>query len=274
MKAIFYLFSILLLSTTAVLGQTIEPKEPRKPGTLYLSWGYNRDTYSKSTLHLYNHSSDNYDFKMIDATAHDKSDFDNIGPMDELTIPQYNMHIGYLFNDKRNLGVELSWDHLKYVVTDNQVVHLTGQIRGREIDKDTLVDPDFVHIQHTNGNNYLMLNILKKTSLFSNKHTELSWQNKFGAGPLYSFTISTVLGSHDPGHFKIQGYVLGLNTGLRYDIYKYFFVETIVQGAYARYFGTELGADRKGRLDHHFYSAFIAVQFGFNLPMAVFKSNK
>jgi hypothetical protein len=239
-------------------------------GTFYLSWGYNREVYSESTLHLYNHTSDNYDFTMYHAKAHDKSNFESIGPIDKLTIPQYNLHIGYLFNDKRNLGIELSWDHLKYVVTDDQVLHLTGQIYGRPIDLDTLVTHDFVHIQHTNGNNYLMLNVLKKTSLYKNAFSELSWQNKVGAGVLYSYTISTVLNSYDPGHFKPQGYVIGLNTGIRYDLFKYFFLETTFQGAFAHYLSTEIGADRQGRLEHHFFSGAAALQFGFNLPTQVF----
>lgn len=266
---------LVVFATCSVITSTLQAQTPatpaKNPGTLYLSWGYNREVYSKSTLHLSNHTTDNYDFTMVDAKAHDKSDFDNIGPINELTIPQYNLHIGYLFNDKRNLGVELSWDHLKYVVTDNQVMRLTGDIRGQHIDKDTLVTPDFIHIQHTNGNNYLMANVLKKTSLYKRPNQELSWQNKFGAGILYSYTISTVLGSHDPGHFKAQGYVLGLNTGLRYDFYKYFFVETIAQGAFANYRSTELGQDHQGLLTHHFYSAAISLHLGFNLPMSVFK---
>jgi hypothetical protein len=245
--------------------------QDKKQGVLYLTWGYNREAYTKSTLHLYNHSSDDYDFKMIKAKAHDKNNFEHIGPIDELTIPQYNLHIGYLFNDKRSLGVELSWDHLKYVVTDNQIVRVTGTIRGREIDKDTLVDPKFVHIQHTNGNNYLMANILKKSVLAQNKTFELSWLNKVGAGVLYSFTISTVLDNYDGGHFKPQGYVLGINTGLRLDIYKYFFLQSMAQGAFAHYLSTELGADHMGRLQHHFMSGAFALEFGFNLPMSTFK---
>ncbi len=240
--------------------------QDKKPGAFYLTWGYNREAYSKSTLHLYNHTTDNYDFKMMNAKAHDKNNFEHIGPLSELTIPQYNLHIGYLFNDKRNLGVELSWDHLKYVVTDNQVMRVQGDIRGRSIDKDTLVDPDFVHIQHTNGNNYLMLNIVKKTPLWHHQNMELSWQNKVGAGVLYSYTISTVLGNHDDGHFKPQGFVLGLNTSLRYDMCRYFFLEATTQGAYADYRSTELGADHQGRLEHHFYSIAFALQFGFTIP--------
>jgi hypothetical protein len=256
-------FAFLLLNANSYA-------QNKNSGTLYFTWGYNREAYSKSTLHLSNHTSDNYDFTMVKAKAHDKNNFEHIGPLDELTIPQYNLHIGYMFNDKNNLGVELSWDHLKYVVTDNQVVHINGNIRGRELDLDTLVDPNFVHIQHTNGNNYLMANIVKKHPLYTGKKTELSIHNKFGAGVLYSYTISTIMGSYDPGHFKIQGYVLGANTSLRYDIAKYFFLETTAQLAFAHYLSTELGADHEGRLSHHFFSGAIALQFGFNVPMAVF----
>jgi hypothetical protein len=264
-----------LIPFCLILFFALETKaQNRQTGTFYLSWGYNREAYSKSTLHLYNHQTDDYDFKMIDAKAHDKNNFEHIGPLDELTIPQYNLHIGYLFNDKRNLGVELSWDHLKYVVTDNQVMRVQGEIRGRYIDKDTLVDPNFVHIQHTNGNNYLMANIVKKSSLWKHRNMELSWHNKVGFGPLYSYTISTVLGNYDNGHFKIQGYVVGLNTALRFDVCKYFFLEACAQGAFANYLSTELGADRKGRLEHHFYSAALALQFGFNVPMELFNKTR
>lgn len=270
-KPIF--ITIGLFALLQLISFSIQAQE-KKQGTLYLSWGYNREAYSKSTIHLYNTQSDNYDFKMIDAKAHDKNNFEHIGPLDELTIPQYNLHIGYLFNNKRNLGVELSWDHLKYVVTDNQVMRLTGQIRGRNIDMDTLVDPEFIHIQHTNGNNYLMANIVKKTPLWKHKNMELSWQNKVGAGVLYSYTISTILGNHDDGHFKPQGYVLGLNTSLRYDVCKYFFLEGTTQGAFAHYLSTELGADHKGRLTHHFYSVMFALQFGFNIPIGSTQTSK
>lgn len=237
-----------------------------KRGFLYLSWGYNRDIYSKSTIRFQNHSSDNYDFTFLDAKAHDKPDFDNIGPIEGLTIPQYNLHLGYLLN-KNNIGVELSWDHLKYVVTDFQIMRVTGQIRGRQIDKDTLVTPDFVHLQHTNGNNYLMLNLVKKHSLIKQKNCELSLFSKAGIGILYTFTISSILGSNDPGHFKNQGYVAGITVGPRFDFCKYFFLQANMQGAFANYTSTEIGADRKGKVTHHFFSGYMALEFGFNLPL-------
>lgn len=237
----------------------------QQKGTLYLSWGYNREAYSRSTLHLKNTVTDNYDFKVHKVYAHDKSNFEAIGPISALTIPQYNLHIGYWFKNKPNTGLELSWDHLKYVVSDNQFVRVTGNIRGRYINKDTLVDPNFMHVQHTNGNNYLMFNYMKRLPLWRNKTFELFWQNKLGAGVLYSFTISTVLGNYDPGYFKVQGYVIGANSGFQLNIFKYFFLQTDAQGAFAHYINSDLGADHVGKLNHVFLSGAMSLQFGFNV---------
>lgn len=243
-------------------------KTRKMKGTFYVAWGYNRDWYSKSTIHFKNNTSENYDFTFHDARASDKPDFDNFYVPNNLTVPQYNFNIGYLFNDKRNWGVELSWDHLKYVVNDNQIMRVTGQVHGRNIDADTLVTPYFVHLQHTNGNNYLMASLVKKSSLIKRKHYELSVVSKAGGGALWSYTISTVLGQYNSGHFAPQGYVLGASTGLRFDFLRYLFVQTYFQGAYARYTDTRIGADNQGIVKHHFYSLFYTWQAGINIPLA------
>ncbi len=87
---------------------------------------------------------------------------ENFWNVDRLTIPQYDLTIGYQFNDKHNLGVEIAWDHLKYVVTDWQNVRLSGQIHGTPIDRVAPLNPDTVHLQHTNGNNYFAFQLDKK----------------------------------------------------------------------------------------------------------------
>lgn len=238
-----------------------------------MSWGYNREGYSKSDIRFKNTTSDNYDFVMQDAKAHEKPGF-NHGLGDflttDLTIPQYNFHIGYLFNDKRNLGVELSWDHLKYIVNDNVTMHIKGQIRGNQIDKDTFVTPDFIHLQHTNGNNYLMLNIVKTHLLYKNKYIDLHAIGKAGAGPLVSYSITTVLGSHNPGGFKVQGFVLGVNAGARLNMFKYLFIQPAFQYGFADYTSTPISADGKGRATHVFSSFMVSVEGGFNIPLGIF----
>ncbi len=226
----------------------------KKKRTLYVQWGYNRDWYSESTIHFKNTTTDNYDFVFRNAKAHDSPSMERYWQLDRLTIPQYDFTFGLLLNDKHDLGLEISWDHLKYVVTDDQVIHVTGNIRGKYIDKDTLVTPDFVHLQHTNGNNYLLFNLVKRQKIVHSKYVNVSAIGKIGAGPLISYTISTVLGNHDSGHFHYHGWVAATSLGVRVDLFKYFFIQTDMQGAYADYTNTELGADHQGLATHHFYS--------------------
>lgn len=242
-------------------------KKEKKKGELYFSWGYNRDWYSTSTIHFVNTTTDNYDFTFYDAKAHDKPDMDRYWQPNRLTIPQYDMNIGWMFNDKHDLGIEISWNHLKYVVTDNQVMHVKGNIRGHYIDKDTLVTPDFVHLQHTNGNNYLMVNLVKRMKFVDWKGIKVSAMGKAGGGILMSYTISTVLGSSDSGHFRYHGWVTGASLGIRIDFLKFLFFETDMQGAFADYTTVELGEDRVGRADHTFYSAQWTWEGGFRISL-------
>lgn len=266
------LFTILVYSLLQpVFAQQSLPEKSikfgKQRGSFYFTWGYNRDWYTKSTIHFRNTTTDNYDFTFIDAKAHDRPDLHDFYKLDNLTVPQYDMNLGYFFNDKHDLGIELSWDHLKYIVTDNQVMHVQGQIRGHQIDKDTLVTPDFVHLQHTNGNNYLMLNLVKRQKLWQSKAFQLSAIGKVGGGPLISYTISTVLGNNDEGYFHYHGVVAALSGGLKLDILKYFFLQTDLQGAWVDYTNTRLGADHQGLATHHFYSLQYKYQFGFNFPL-------
>lgn len=270
LAAVFYLLCQSSFAQTTETGMDIAPKKSKKmKGTFYLEWGYNQELYTRSTIHFVNTKTDNYDFTLHNAKAHDKPGGDRGYLLNKpLTVPQYNFHIGYLFNDKRNWGVELSWDHLKYIVDDNQVLHVTGQIRGHAIDKDTLVTPTFVHLQHTNGNNYLMGNLVKKSSIFKRRKFELSGISKVGVGPMVSYSISDVLASINNGHFRIDGFVIGLSSGLRADFFRYFFVQATSQGALAEYLSTELGADEVGRAKHHFFSLAGSVTIGANFPLA------
>lgn len=178
------------------------------------------------------------------------------------------MTLGYLFHDKHNLGLEVSWNHLKYVVDDNQIIHIVGKIRGRSIDKDTLLTPDFVHLQHTNGNNYLMVNLVKHKVLWQQqRYLKLSAVGKVGAGPMISYTISTVLGNHQEGPFHYHGLVVGTSLGLKADIFRYFFLQTDLQGTFADYTNTYLGDDRQGRATHVLGSLQAIWAFGFNVPL-------
>lgn len=262
---------LVFFAIQPVLAQQITSIPPVKSGkthgSFYLNWGYNRDWYTKSTIYFRNTTTDNYDFTFIDAKAHDRPDMENFYKLNALTIPQYDFTLGYLFNNKNDLGIEIAWNHLKYIVTDNQVIHVQGQVRGHQIDKDTLVTPSFVHLQHTNGNNYAMLNLVKRQKLWQSKSVQLSAIGKIGGGPLISYTISSVLGNIDGGYFHYHGIVAGTSVGLKFDLFRYFFLQTDLQGAWVDYTNTKLGADHQGLSTQQFYSLQYSYAFGFNYPV-------
>lgn len=276
MKNILLLLSILIVFTlNNLIAQ--QNKITSKKGTAYFSWGYNRESYSNSDIHFKNTNTANYDFVLLDAGAHDKPGFtDGLQQFlsTDLTIPQYNFHIGYLFNNKRKLGIEISWDHLKYVVNDNESMNITGQINGNTIDKDTFVTPDFIHLQHTNGNNYLMLNLVKTRQLYKNKYVTFDLLGKVGAGPLVSFSISTILGDKNEGRFRIHGFVAGTSIATRISFLKYLFLQPYFQYAFANYLSTDLGKDAVGLATHSFSSYTFMLECGMKIDFSFKKTIK
>lgn len=263
---VFFSLIVIRLSFAQSLN-TSDQSLPNKKGTFYFSWGYNRDFYSKSDIHFSNNKTDNYDFTFKAVKARDRPSMERFWQPSRLTIPQYDLHIGYLFNDKHDLGIEIGWNHLKYVMTDNQIILVQGSIRGKTINKDTLVTPDFVQLEHTDGNNYLMFNLVKKKKLFSRRNFQVSALGKFGAGPLISYTHSKIFGSYGQGPFRYEGWVIGMSVGIRLNLYRYLFIQTDMQGAFADYTNIKLGADKQGRATQNFYSLQYMWAAGINIPL-------
>lgn len=257
-------FSALIMLVLSVF--TVFAQEPPRPkGSLYFTWGYHRDQYSRSTIHFRDETTDDYAFTFYHAKAHDRADMDHL-LQSPPTVPQYVFNAGYFFNNKRDLGIEVSWDHLKYIVADNQMMHMKGSIRGKTYDLDTLVTPDFVHLEHTNGNNYLMISLVKRHTLTNPQAPrKLSLLFKAGGGALIPKTDSNIMGGNNDGPFRFSGYMVGVSTNLRYDLFKYFFIEGGVKGAFVHYTAIKLVND--GRAKQTFFSVQYIWAAGINIPL-------
>lgn len=265
MKFYSLLMPILLLAGVKTFAQT-DIDVTKQKGTIYLTWGYHRDSYSRSTIHFKDNTTDDYNFTLHQAKAKDKVDTNDFFHT-PLTVPQYVFNIGFLFNDKHNLGIEFSWDHLKYVMIDNQVMRLTGNIRGQSFDRDTLVTPDFVKFEHTNGNNYAMISIVKRMDVVSgNRNHALHALFKGGIGGLVPKTDSYIMGGHNDGPFRLSGFVVGVSANMRYTIFRYLFLEAGIKGAFADYTNAKLVND--GRVKHHFFSVQYIGAAGINIPLS------
>lgn len=244
-------------------------------GTFYFMWGYNRDWFSKSDIHFKNTSGDynattgnydSYDFTLYDVKAKDRPGLKDILRTD-LTIPQYNYRLGYYFNDKYDLGVEINFDHTKYVMIGSQNLHLKGTIRGKHYDQDTIVGNDFLQFEHSDGANFLLFNIVKRQRLLVSKN-KMHWLSgiiKFGPGMVIPRTDVTLFGQRLNNRFHIAGYMAGLETGLRYDFFKHFFMEYTAKGSWSNYVNVlVIGA---GKANHHFFTFENILLLGVQFPL-------
>ncbi|MEI8060526.1 MAG: hypothetical protein WCG67_10250, partial [Ferruginibacter sp.] len=131
-------FIVTLLALGCIAGGFAQKKQSKKKlfSGMYIQWGYNAETYTKSNIHIKMSNGNN--FIVHNVIAHDKGDFDAIykEPAD-ISIPQYNYRFGFYLNKAHSKALELNFDHAKYVVTDGQKAHVTGTIDGVTVNADS-----------------------------------------------------------------------------------------------------------------------------------------
>jgi len=117
-------------------------------------------------------------------------------------------------------------------------VRVRGTIFGQQYDNDTLLTPDFVYLEHSDGGNYALFNFVKWKNLKQNKNNTSSFDVLFkaGAGPVIPRTNSTLFGTRyrDDKYF-ISGYVVAVEGGIRYNFLKNFYAVPTVKGSFANY---------------------------------------
>jgi hypothetical protein len=206
--------------------------EKKHKGSFYFAWGYNRETYSKSTIR-FKSSANDFDFTLHSLVAHDKPDYWDI-PSINISVPQYNYRLGYYFNDAKDQGIEINFDHAKYVVSE-QMAHITGHIHEQVMNKDTMLLDQNFHFEHTDGANFLLINYMKRFKLLEKKNQHLYFVVKAGAGVGIPRTDVTLFGKRLNNNFHIAGEIAGADVTLRYEFLKHGFFELSGKGIYANY---------------------------------------
>ncbi len=239
----------------------------RKSKGLYLSWGYTKAIYSKSTIHLVNRTGtgrdNNYDFTVYNVTAHDRPDFDKIKDVINSTIPQFVARLGYQINDK--WGIEMNYDHTKYVVDDYQVARVKGDIDGKPLDEMRVMDPDtFLHFEHTDGANFWMLNAVRQFNLYNpTRDFQVSWVVKPGAGVVFPRTDVTLFGTELNNNWKVAGWIVGVETGVRLQFLRHGFFEFVGKGTFADYVNAFVLGKGHGKASHHFFAGQLTATLGY-----------
>ncbi len=230
--------STFLALLIGLSGVQLASAQQLKLSGMYIQWGYNREAYTRSTIHF--KMSDGNNFYLHQATAHDKPDFPAIYKVPtQITIPQYNYRIGFWIDKAQTLGLELNFDHAKYVVTDGQVVHVTGVISDQQVDGDSVVNgAHFLHFEHTDGANWFHINLVRQVVLFQKKNGQgplLTAMMKGGAGWNIPRTDFTWKGDRLNNKFHLAGYNFGVEGGLRIYPFKNWFFEWTGKTGYVRY---------------------------------------
>lgn len=234
---------------------------------VYLQWGYNRDWFSRSDIHL--SDGKNYDFTIHKVTATDQPDFEGFWntPLD-VTIPQNSYRIGFYLNRNHTHAIEINFDHAKYVMIDYKTRRVSGEIYGRPIDKDTLMTPQFVHFEHTNGANFYHINYVGQKELLKNKarkRTLASVLWKGGAGVVIPRSDVTIMGKRLDNRYHIAGYIISLEGAARYYPFKNFFLEVSVKGGFANYLNVL--TVEGGTAKHHFWYGAVVGLIGYDIPL-------
>ncbi len=229
------LITLLFLSTLCFTA--FAQKKGKLLSGMYLQWGYNTEWYTRSNIHFSMPNGTN--FTLHNARASDRPDLDAIykKPKD-ISIPQYNYRIGFYLNKKHSRAIELNFDHAKYIVTNGQVVHVSGTIDGVAVNGDSTLNPQsFLHFEHTDGANWLHFNYVHQQTLLMkrNKNPLINLIWKVGAGINIPRTDFTWRGDRFNNEFHVAGYNISAEAGARLYPLKKFFIEFTGKTGYVKY---------------------------------------
>jgi hypothetical protein len=216
----------------------------------YLNWGYNRNFWSTSDIHISQPALGN-NFTIHDVRATDYPQWTDSGSVfnKDLSVPQFNLRFGWFIDTKREWAWEISLDHSKYNTTLDQVARVTGTIAGQPVDYDQALTGNYFNYRLHNGVNHLMLSLLKRTPLWGDLNTagSASWLAKGGAGLIIPHAESTIMGNESDvgpkktsnaigtssGWWQLNGWTAGAEIALRIVLFKPVYLELANKVAYA-----------------------------------------
>jgi hypothetical protein len=272
------LFSLLLIGfLSPVYGQMVKDNYYRK-GNFFIYWGWNRAAYTTSDIHF---SGNDYDFTLENVVAKDRqSPFSAklyFSP-NTLSIPQYNLRIGYFFHDKYNISIGA--DHMKYVMEQFQTVKINGTIAngtsfdGTYNDSDIEMSEDFLKFEHTDGLNYENIEVRRFDVLFGRKNFSFAANEGLGIGVLVPRTNTTLMNNERYDEFHLAGYGLSAVLSLNATFFKYFYVQMEWKGGFIHMPDIRTTMFKSDRASQHFLFSQYNVVFGGNFRIPSKKSSE
>lgn len=201
-------------------------------GDAFVYWGYNRAAFTTSDI---NFQGPGYGFTLYDVVARDRpsTGFRSYVDLVNLTTPQFNIRTGVFVTPR--LAISLGYDHMKYVLQNDQIVQVTGAISteassryaGQYNRTPTRLSKDFVRYEHTDGLNYFSIDVEYHLPIWSlsNGNLGLHAMGNVGTGIIVSRTEAYLLNRGSDTNYHISGMAGSAQVGLRVYVLKHFFLQ-------------------------------------------------
>lgn len=212
-----YLWYVIFIPA---FGQSKSVISPYSKGKLFANWGWNRDAFTKSDLKL---KGADYDLLIKKIKANDRFtpiSYINYLKLNNVTIPQTNVRLGYFIT--HNTAIVLGLDHMKYVMDQDQIATVVGQITRpgiyqKSYNEPTKLTQDFLLYEHTDGLNYVHIGIEKYKNQYYNPKRTIIIDYIYGAniGVLLPKTNVQFLNYERTDRYHLSGYGIQLRNALQ-----------------------------------------------------------
>jgi len=254
-------------------------KALKDEGKWYFSWGYGRQQYGSSDIHVSQPAQGN-DFTLHQVSASDfpGSVSDAVNSLFKLdfTSPQENVRVGYFLNPEKTFAIEFNYDHSKYNTDAGQSVRVSGTVNNAPATSPMVLGlPTFDYGLH-NGFNHIMVNAVWFHHLRGPKQEpgELQLISRLGAGILLPHADNTIFGNHNEvgpkgericcfdsrDWWQVNGWTAGVEVGVRYRVYKSIYLEATQKFAYGALRGVPV---YQGNADHSVWMSEQVFSTGF-----------
>jgi len=278
-----------------VLTELSQKEAKNFKGKIYFSWGYNRAWHTNSDATF---STSEGTFTIHDAHGDDRpTKFDPkiyFNPT-KMSIPQYNLKLGYEFNDK--WGIEIGTDHMKWVFDNQRKYEITGDFDGQVVidnpnsqhgwDAVHAVDFDEVKesgdvtwlgFEHTDGYNYAHVTGVYNQKLYQTKKKVFSLDARFGAGIGVMVPKTKVMMHRDEAwnwqgvdnKFHVAGGGAHADVRLKMTFFDRVFIQGVARGNAVKIQNALVDGERDpgARLEHSpIYSGQLSVEIGASFPI-------
>ena len=183
----------------------------------------------------------------------------------KLLSNQYNISVGY--NIRRGVNLSLGIDRLKYGIKPGQSVFLNGYVNS-EMDTvsnlsgqytNELINLDSARIQFGSdvGMSFVSIELNLMQNLYRTKRRNFVVNAIYGIGAGVLHTNSTFnFGGFEESNSSLSGFGLNANAGLRFEFFKYFYLQPNLSAAFLDQIGVYTHQNAAKNKVSHFFGAF------------------